>query len=176
MNIELFPAEKACEQGCPTCPLARRNEGMLPEQIHPEVQETFSILENVLAENSTSYKMHYTSKLGIFPELKHPGLIHSARFETAKSIRDGNNTQLFSSDLSALLRDRSLKVKSVGFSLVPSSPLISKDDSLIIEEIVHSLSQWHFMEAYKEIDVTVRSNMIPLAQFNEVLPHLFKTD
>lgn len=57
--IELFPAEKSCPQGCPPCPLAKKDHAARAECIDSQVQKTFSLLEKAIAEMKRNYLLYY---------------------------------------------------------------------------------------------------------------------
>ena len=177
INIELFPAEKTCEQGCVHCPLARKDrEFTSATEVHKEVQQSFSILENALWRDDVLYDLHTTSALQLFPVLKHPKLIRMSRFETGKEIRQEGNQRSFSENIRELLEKNSIDPKVIGFSVVPLYPVISEEDARVVSQIIKEVTAWHFSRAYKSIQVTLRSNLIEPGLFKMVSPFLFGAD
>jgi hypothetical protein len=177
MNIELFPAEKTCEQGCTHCPLARKDrEFTSATEVDKEVQESFSVLEKALWRHSVPYDLHTTSSLHLFPSLKHPELIRMSRFETGKEIKEPGNQKYFSENIRGLLENYKINPKVIGFSVVPMYPVISNEDATVINQIIREISSWHFNKPYKSIQVTVRSNLIEPSLFKIVSPFLFDAD
>ena len=177
MDIEVFPAEKSCEQGCVTCPLARKDNIVTAKVIDPQVQTTFSLLEEVLANHDVQYNLHTTSSLDLLPALNHPSLIRMARFETdKKNIGLDTNPSIFSERVKTLCETHGIKPKSIGFSFVPQSPILSEEDLWIIKNVFDAISDWHFHSQHKEIEITIRSNLIALLLFKEVQPHLYARD
>lgn len=175
-NIEIFPANQTCEQGCPTCPLARKDKAITAMQIDENVQETFSFIESAFKKRRSMYDLHFTSALHLFPIVKHPELIHMSRFETNKDIRVEGNVSLFSSNIQTLLKDNGINPKKIGVSIVPKSPAIDEDDIKVIREIIDAIMQWYFTGEKKRLEITIRTNLIKLELFNQVLPLVFERD
>lgn len=176
MIIEIFPAEKSCEQGCTTCPLARKNRNILATAIDSEVQKTFSYLEKVLKQKNTPYHLNFTSTFNLFPSLEHPELITMARFETNKDVVIQNNPEDFSNNIGQLLMRNAINPKIIGFSFVPTHPILTQDDSTVVKRIITEIAKWHFSKKYHSIQATVRSNLIGIDLFNEVKHQLFDSD
>lgn len=176
MNVEVFPAEKSCEQGCAVCPLARRDRAVTATAVDPAVQETFSLVEEVLHRKNVPYNLHFTSALHLFPALQYPELIRMSRFETSKEIRSNGNAAHFSDSIRALLGNHGIDPKVLGFSIVPEYPVVSERDIRAIRAGLEELSSWYFTSGRGSIEVNVRSNLIEPSLFDEVLPHLFASD
>lgn len=180
VNIEIFPADKSCEQGCYLCPMARK-DGPAPEgRINEDVQKSFSLLENLLNKYDKKYYLHFSASIEkgtvLFPKLKYPEFIKMARFETSKSIRDKGNTFIFAKNIKETLENNSINPKIIGFSIIPESPIISEKDIERIKLIFNELRNWFFEKKHKKIDVTIRSNLISAPLFEEVTPTLFCND
>lgn len=88
LGIEIMPVEKSCEQGCAHCPLSSKNKPVTAQEIDPQVQTTFSQLEEYLQHHHQRYDMHFSSQLELFPLLQYPDLIDMVRFETSRQIRN----------------------------------------------------------------------------------------
>ncbi len=176
MNIEIFPAEKSCEQGCSICPLARKNNDINEVKINKSVQNTFSLLEKVLKDKNESYDLHFSSALNLLPSFNNPELIHMARFETNKNIGEVNNPEIFSENIRFFVNDYKINPKVIGFSYVPIIPIVSKEDSDAIGRIINQITSWYFKSTYRKLQVTVRSNLIKIPVFNELAPGLLNGD
>lgn len=174
--IELFPANKTCEQGCKTCPLARKSSEVTATEINADVQMSFSILEEILQKKSFNYELNFAAGLPhLFPKLRFPKLIKKTRFETRNDVGLGNNAWHFSENVRTLLQDHKIDPKILGFSVVPQHPVVSADDGLLINRLIELVGSWYFTK-YKTIDVTVRSNLIAMPIFKKVISHLFVAD
>src|SRR6266403_4352042 len=101
MDIEIFPAEKSCEQRCSKCPMALKDGQITATRIDQQVQETFSILEHLLKEHSIEYDLHYAASFNLFPDIKYPELIRMGRFETNKAVGVNGNAKHFSDNVKA---------------------------------------------------------------------------
>ena len=176
VNIEIFPAEKACEQGCSTCPMARRDKAITATTIHPEVQHSFSLFEKILAKKQLTYDLHFTSALNLFPKINHPYLMHMSRVETSTEVRVNDNAELFAQHLNEVLRGRNINPKVIGISIVPKHPLISGVDMDIAHRLIAGVKAWHFSQKRKSIELTIRSNLIPMRQYHEIRPLLIQND
>ena len=176
ISIELFPAEKSCEQGCNICPMARHERTIIAKKVDENVQATFSFLEAVLKKYNLGYDMHFASAHDLFPLLAHPELIRMARFETNKSVRSNGNADHFSEGIRALLQNNVINPKVIGFSLVPNHPIIAQEDMDVVKNILDSITRWYFIREHKSIEVTLRSNLIPRSLFEEILPRLLPND
>ena len=175
-NIEVFPADKSCEQGCATCPLARKNGVVEATTINGDVQETFSFIEKIYSKRRAQYDLHTTSALHLFPSIAYPKLIRMSRFETGKEVRLPGNAKNFSDTIKSLLDRYSISPKVIGFSLVPQHPAISIDDIEILQKILDELAYWYFPRKNKKIEVTIRSNLIKAELFSQILPTIFQKD
>ena len=174
MHIEIFPAQKTCEQGCFACPLAKRDSVSIETAIDGHVQETYSHLERVLSETGNRYDLHFPSRQELFPEVRFPRSVRKLRLETGRAISKEGNALVFSEGIRDIVRQRSLAPTTIGFSLVPEYPVLSLDDAHIARSIVQALSLWHIPGARQTatIEVTMRSNLIPVALFEKVAPEL----
>lgn len=160
MNIEIFPAEKSCDQGCFHCPMALKGEILKQPMIDEDVQETFRILEQRLKKENREYLIHHNSKIDIFPKLAHPELMKMARFGTRKDIVDHKNLSTYSGDIQFLFKELGVQPRILGFSFVPFAPLISQMDTLIVQDIIEELYRWYASRKHQTIQVTFRSNLI----------------
>ena len=125
MHIEIFSAKDSCEQGCRTCPLARKEKVIVAERIDDEVQKTFTAVEAIMQRYGIVYDLHLGSKIRLFPDIKYVNGIRMIRFETSNTIGEGDNAERFSEDLRGLLSSRSIFPRTIGFSVVPKSPVVS---------------------------------------------------
>lgn len=176
IGIEIFPAEKSCEQGCSVCPLSNRGNQVTNTEINGEVQETFYLLEKYLYNSDVMYDMHFTSLFHLFPKLKRPELIYMSRFETNKRVRMPNAPREFSENIKFALEENHIDPKVIGFSIVPMVPVVSEPDANIISELLDEITSWYFQSTYKKIQVTVRTNMLPMEKFEQALPYLLSAD
>ncbi len=176
MNIELFPVEKSCEQGCITCPLARKDSDIIDKKINDNVQETFTLLEHLLKEFQIPYNLHTTALENLFPTIAFPELIQMARFETSKNIYEPGVEQTFSAELRKLLKNRFINPPTLGISYVPKFPVLEDTDSAVLKRLLQEISSWYFREKNKTIEVTVRSNLIPIHLWRMIYQNLFQAD
>ena len=176
MNIEIFSTQKSCEQGCPTCPLARKENVIAAKNIDLEVQTSFSLLEKILHQENIQYDLHTTSSLHLFPKIAHPKLIRMSRFETNKETRLENKAKLFAHGIHELLMANTIDSKIIGFSLVPQSPVVSEKDIVVMRNIFNELQKWYFTSKNKTVEVTLRSNLIKLDLFEKVKSQLLDAD
>lgn len=172
MNIEIYPAEKTCEQGCSIYPLARKERLTAAASINEDVQNTFSLLEVLLKKNKVNYTLHYPAVFNLFPKLNYPELIEMARFETMK----GFDPKVYSSDLQRLLKDNRVKPKTLGFSIVPEFPIISEMEKGLLKETISELQSWHSLTRKRSMAVTIRSNLIPLLFLSKIKEKLIAVD
>lgn len=176
ISIEIFAVAKSCDQGCPPCPLANKGTPVTATVVDTEVQQTFSILESALKDANARYDLHLSSTFDLIPVLNHPDLIHMARFTTNRSIRLEGNTQKFADDIKNTLAKYKINPKIIGYSIVPTSPVVSEVEINLIREINQAISAWYFKSQHREIQVTIRSNLIKSALYDEVLPKVFAAD
>ncbi len=176
ISIEIFAASKSCDQGCPPCPLANKGTPVTATVVDPEVQQTFSILESALKNASDRYDLHLSSTFNLIPVLNHPEIIKMTRFTTNKSIRLEGNTQKFADDIQNFLAQYKMTPKVIGYSIVPTSPVVSETEINLIRQINQAIAAWHFKSQYREIQVTLRSNLIKSELYDETLPQVFAAD
>ncbi len=172
LSIEIFPAEKSCEQGCAICPLARKDGVITATEVDLNVQKTFSVLERFLATRGIPYDLHGTSTFELAPKIRHPYLIHMARFETRKET----TAEEFSFLVRDYLHGEGINPRVLGFSLVPKSPLIGLEEKERIASFVGEVGQWYFKDRLKKLQVTIRTNLIRLPLFEAVESNLFGAD
>ncbi len=178
MHIEIFSAKDSCEQGCKTCPLARKKKVIVAEHIDVEVQKTFTAVEAIMQRYGIVYDLHLGSKIHLFPDIKYVNGIRMIRFETSNTIGEGDNAERFSEEIKELLSSHSIFPRTIGFSLVPKSPIISDDEISTIGRILGGLDSWYTAPdtKYRGVQVTLRSNLIENSLFDEVAPRLLRTD
>lgn len=176
MNIEFFSTAKSCEQGCSTCPMARKDEAVTDEGVDPKVQQSFSLLERMLRRSKTHYDLHLGSSPRLFPKLKYPELMRKVRLETSKEVYSPEGQRQFTENVREVFESHKLDPKILGFSLVPRSPLVSNLEVEVIQNIFDSLAEWFYAKKYRTIDVTIRSNLIKQSLYRMVLPQLSETD
>lgn len=177
MDIELFAAEKTCEQGCVRCPLARKERGFTKAvKIDKNVQQSFTLLEHALHVCNVNYNLHTTSALHLFPKIGFPELIQMARFETSRDIKINGNARKFSDSIQRVLTVNRVSPKTIGFSVVPNLPVVSPEDMDVIDAILREVSGWHFKRPNRSIDVTIRSNLINVSLFRLSSPRLLQAD
>ena len=173
LDIEIFPEEKTCEQGCSTCPLARKEQEINFSTIHPQVQQTFTLLEELLGKRRARYDLHFTAAgESMFPLLRYPRLIRMARFET---IKDAHSLSV-SSCIRELLALRGIRPKVIGVSVVPKHPILDEHDADKVRLLMHEISAWHSCHESRSIEVTMRSNLLPDSLFSTLLPLLSEAD
>ncbi len=176
LNIEIFPALKSCDQGCPPCPLAKRDNEVTAIKIDEQVQITFSLLEEALKSSKLNYDLHFSSKFDLAPEFKYPELVNMARFTTRKDIGLNGNVENFSNSIKEMLDTKNINPKVIGYSIVPLSPVLSLNEVDIIRKLNEEISSWYFGSTDKEIQVTIRSNLLKLNVYEEKIAEVFTND
>ena len=176
IGIEIFPAEKSCEQGCSICPLALKGRKVTATEIDEDVQKTFSLIEEHLYKNGITYDMHFGAAFHLFPRLHHPELIHMSRFTTSKDIRLPNRPHQFSENIRQTLEQNRIDPKVIDFSIVPEAPAVSEVDAYLISDVLDQITNWYFESKYRKVQVTVRTNMLLMDRFEQALPELLEKD
>lgn len=176
MNIEIFPAEKSCEQGCSTCPLARKDSIITAKSIDQKVQNSFSLVERLLGKQRIPYNLHFPSAFELFPKVRHPGLIKMARFESGKKMYTEGEVTAFSQKIKNILHQNNIRPAVIGISAVPHFPVLSATEERGMHLIVADIGKWHFTKGNREIEFTMRSNLIKTSLFEEVIPQLISAD
>lgn len=81
INLEVFPFEKTCPQGCPPCPLANRGGKISPTtKIDKNVQKSFWAFEKFLEKKGLTYNLFYAGPndnqpFDLFPRMRNHALV-----------------------------------------------------------------------------------------------------
>lgn len=180
-DIEIFPAHKSCAQGCAICPLSSRGHTSSQVRIDTNVQETISLLEETINQIDGRYNIHFTGALSednseLFPTLKHPERLHMARFETHERVRREGGVKEFTREMRRILEREHINPDTIGFSIVPESPLINHVDAYLMRTTIEGIGEWFFDSTPRNIEVTIRSNMIPMETLRAVSSQLLSND
>lgn len=177
IDIEFFPGEKTCAQGCPACPLAKKTgEKLKNTTVDENAQKTFSLLESVIAQKRHTYNLHASAGLTLLPEIAHPARIYMARFESTPLEYGKDFAKEFSARIRNVLWEKRIKPKVIGFSIVPKSPIVSYEEAQKILDIIREIKKWHLWRANTAIEVTIRSNLISKELFEESMTPAYFND
>lgn len=168
--IELFPVEKSCPQGCPPCPLAKKNKGLSSNVIDPNVDASFQLLEEILSEQGKSYAFYFLGpgdSRSLLPTIAHPELVDEVALAIHK-VHSGTDpvalTERFIAETQTFISSNfDPRPKKLRVSIVPEQLFVQEKEYEILRLLIRG-----FRDAYgtkwKEgmaLLFEVRSNLVP---------------
>ncbi len=172
-TVEIFPAERSCEQGCPPCPLARREEKTTSLIIDPNVQASFSAFEKFIGQRKKQYRLFYSgpndqSSFGLVPQMKNHGLVQEFGALNLSKVSSGN-TNVYELALETVERIEwflttffSQKLQTFRMTIVPEQLYVGEFEKMLISEIARGVFVKKLLEEKGEFVFEIRSNLVPL--------------
>lgn len=172
-SIEVFPAEKTCEQGCPPCSLAHRGQKTTNLLIDINVQKSFNSFESFIEKrNYDKYRLYYAgpagdSSFGLFPKMNNHGLV--AELGSVNMSKVSSNTNIDDLVQETLRKIEwslttffSQKLDVFRMTMVPENLYVGEFEKTLISRLAQEVFSRGLLADQGNFVFEIRSNLVPL--------------
>lgn len=168
--IELFPVDKSCPQGCPPCPLSKRPGKVLASEIDPNVDASFQMLEDIIAQQGKNYAFYFLGpgdRRSLMPSMSHARLVNEVAFAIDKVHQRTDPKTLvdqFVGQAHTFLVDNfDHRPRKLRISIVPEKLFVQEKEYEILKLLIKGFQDVYGTK-WKEglaLLFEIRSNLVP---------------
>lgn len=181
-SVEVFPAEKTCDQGCPPCPLAHRGQKTTSLVIDKNVQKSFRSWERFIENRKGKYRLYYAgptgeSSFGLFPRMRNHKLVREFGAVNLSKVTSGTNVDDLVEETLRKVEWSvntffSQKLDVFRMTMVPENLYAGEFEKTLIAKLAQEVFSRGLLADKGNFVFEIRSNLVPLKNLKRDLAQI----